>query len=259
MALLNCNVCGKPVSEKAVACPYCGAPIIGPQTTQTQYSRTQNGDTMAQPATRQPAYGGQPAPVGNNGSGGNKGMIYALLALVFVLVVALIVMMLKNTGNRGSDEVAAEAEQLAQIKSERDQLKKQQEETRIAEEQRQLEEQRQQIEAERMRAEAARRAAEEAARYRDASGTYRGKIKSSVVLNLTQSGSSLSGNIRYTKYNGGALELTGSIDNSGNFELYEYEGYEQTGQLTGRISGKYMTGSFYNPNRGATYQFTLTR
>ncbi|MPZ20227.1 MAG: zinc-ribbon domain-containing protein [Luteitalea sp.] len=30
MALVNCTECGREVSDKAVSCPSCGAPVSGP-------------------------------------------------------------------------------------------------------------------------------------------------------------------------------------------------------------------------------------
>ncbi len=81
-----------------------------------------------------------------------------------------------------------------------------------------------------------------------------------VVMELYNSGGSLSGSYYYAKYHPSSkLQLSGYIDGNGNVSLEEFniENGEYSGYLNGRMSSSgTLTGSFTN-SRGNTYRVHL--
>ncbi len=267
MPLIKCYMCGGMVSDKALHCPHCGAPLNAWQPTEQQKNPDFDDRTIvAGRQTAQPAFTPSSAnqPTDNFNTRptqrrqGGKGIIIALAALVFLLAGAILYLLLSSDSKQSEKNLmVADSLRQAEIRLKEEKAKlKIEEEKRIAEEERRQAE----AEAERRQAEQARRKAEEAERYRTATGTYRGRVGSSAVVKLEQDGYSLNGTIRYTKYNAAPLTLTGTIDSDGSFELNEYDDdFLQTGNLSGRIKGKYMTGSHYNTDKGTTVNFKLAR
>ncbi|MCL4400099.1 zinc-ribbon domain-containing protein [Patescibacteria group bacterium] len=49
MALMKCSECGKDISDKAAACPYCGNPINGAIKSQVQVSADPNQPLKIEP------------------------------------------------------------------------------------------------------------------------------------------------------------------------------------------------------------------
>ena len=269
MPLIKCYICGGMVSDKAIKCPRCGAPLNGWKPTVQQNSSDYEDSTIVagqqtppSPAQKAfaPSYDNQPKdnfyPQPEQRRQGGKGIIIVLAALVFLLAGAILYLLLSHSGAQ-SEKNLMMADSLQQ---EELRLKEEKVQLQIEEERRIAGEERQKAENERRRAEEARRKAEEAERYRTATGTYRGRVGSSAVVKLEQDGYSLNGTIRYTRYNGAPLTLTGTIESDGSFELNEYDDdFLQTGNLSGRIKGKYMTGTHYNTDKGTTVSFKLAR
>ena len=91
-------------------------------------------------------------------------------------------------------------------------------------------------------------------------GTYKGKIVTPTTIRLKQEGNRIFGTIRYTKFDSPALDISGTVDSDGTFELKEYdENRKQSGRITGTIKGNTMSGKFYNPKRDTTTSFELNK
>ena len=271
MPLVNCYSCGGKVSDKATLCPHCGAPLKTLKPVQQHYNPDYDENTIVvdqQSPTPpvQPAFASsaanqltdKPQTQPSQQKKGGKSLVFVLAALVLLLAGVILYMLLGHDNKQNERNLAmADSLRQAEIRLKEEKAKLQiEEEKRIAEEERLKAEK----EAERRKAEQERKKAEEAERYRTATGTYRGRIGSTAVVKLVQDGYSLNGSIRYTKYNAAALTLTGTIEPDGSFELNEYDDdILQTGYLSGRIKGKYMTGSHYNTDKGTTVSFKLAR
>ena len=263
MALIKCYECGHLVSDKAQACPQCGAPVVSGQGTEQQgdywsddnkvyWSDEETIVSEPQNKTHQSdnnGYGEHPQTgwqgTNNQPASSNNRLLIALCLLLGLALVGVFVYKQnsdtpffntqsgssENNSETSAYDDAGKEKMSADVETERKAV----EEERIKLERQQLEAERRKLEAERQRA------AEESVLYSTATGNY------------------LSGTSQYTKYNGPKLELNGSIDDSGYFDLYEYNGDLQTGYLSGRIQGKYMTGTFYNPITDKTFSFKLAR
>lgn len=281
MALIKCYECGHLVSDKAQACPQCGAPVVSGQGTEQQgdywsddnkvyWSDEETIVSEPQNKTHQSdnnGYGEHPQTgwqgTNNQPASSNNRLLIALCLLLGLALVGVFVYKQnsdtpffntqsgssENNSETSAYDDAGKEKMSADVETERKAV----EEERIKLERQQLEAERKKLEAERQRA------AEESVLYSTATGTYRGTINSPTIIRLNQQGNYLSGTSQYTKYNGPKLELNGSIDDSGYFDLYEYNGDLQTGYLSGRIQGKYMTGTFYNPITDKTFSFKLAR
>ena len=92
-------------------------------------------------------------------------------------------------------------------------------------------------------------------------GTYKGQIKTPTVIRLKQEGHRLYGTIRYTKFDSPALDINGSIESDGKFELTELdeEGRTPSGHIVGTIKGNTMTATFHNPKNDKSTDFTLSK
>ena len=265
MPLIKCYICGGMVSDKALQCPHCGAQLNAWQPTEQQMNPDSEDRTIvagrqtaqkafAHPSANQPTDNFNIRPTQRRQGG--KGIIIALAVLVFLLSGAILYLHLSSDSKQSEEHfLVADSLRQAEIR-----LKEEKAKLKIEEERRIAEEERQKAEEEWRIAEEARRKAEEAEHYRTATGTYRGRVGSSAVVKIVQDGYSLNGTIRYTKYKAAPLTLTGTIESDGSFELNEYDDYFlQTGNLSGRIKGKYMTGSHYNTEKGTTTSFKLAR
>ena len=91
-------------------------------------------------------------------------------------------------------------------------------------------------------------------------GTYKGEIKTPTIIRLKQEGKNIFGTIRYTKFDSPALDISGTVEPDGTFELKEYgENRELSGRIYGTIKGNIMSGNFYNPQKDTNTKFELTR
>ncbi len=180
---------------------------------------------------------------------GNKSLLMGILIGVAVMLIGILAFVLYNNYRNKS----AENERLIQQHIE-DSLKT--ELAKNAAKEKAAQEAQATAEAQAAEASAAKAAAE-ASKYATASGTYTGRIaKSKYTMYLTQNGSELSGRDRWNNYSS-YCDLYGSIYGN-SVTLEEYSEGEQTGYISGTISGKYFKGTFTN-YKGNSYSFTLVR
>ena len=70
MAMIKCPECGREISDKAAACPGCGAPITGGQTV------IQDADTLEF----------QPTPIGESGKKPTQGIVLIVVGIILILI-----------------------------------------------------------------------------------------------------------------------------------------------------------------------------
>ncbi len=110
-----CSQCGSLLPENANVCPQCGKPVNNP-TIQAQPQPQQPQQAQPIPQYQQSPYYRQPAE--NNG-GGNKGLLYGIIALLVALLIGGAAWYFISESN---EKDALQAQQMEQMKQEQKKL-----------------------------------------------------------------------------------------------------------------------------------------
>lgn len=224
MAQKYCTVCGKPVSDQDQVCPNCGAWNLGQKNTDTTTNTVKASDVSL------------------------KRILLPLLALIAIVAFVMVVPITKDGigANAVASDSISQANENTEDEVNTEDSAAEEKESAVSEDEEEPEEKPQEGKA--------------PPQYPSVSGTYKGEIKTPTVIRLKQEANYIFGTIRYTKFDSPALDISGTIEPNGNFELKEYdENRKQSGRITGTIKGNTMSGKFYNPQRDTTTPFELTR
>lgn len=109
-----CSQCGSRLPENANVCPQCGKPVanVNPQIQQPQ--QPQQPYQQPQPQYQQSPYYQRPS----NDNGGNKGLLYGIIALLAALLIGGAAWYFISQNNAKNDAQAEKLEQLQQQQQE---------------------------------------------------------------------------------------------------------------------------------------------
>ena len=232
MAQKYCTVCGKPVSDQDKVCPNCGAWNLTQKTNDDTINTVKDNDVSL------------------------KRILLPLLALIAIVVFVANVPISKY----GIGANAISPDSVAQTSLDEADETVADEPAAEDEEQTGVEENQQTEEEEAQPTEETPQKGMLSANYPSVSGTYKGEIKTPAVIRLHQLGGRIFGTIRYTKFDSPALNISGTIEEDGSFELTELdENNKESGRITGTITDGIMSGKFYNPQKDTSTDFKLSK